>query len=88
MKKVFASIAFSSLCAFAQNDDVTSYDDAFFDEPAAVTDAAGTATTNESVKNATSNSSRATEKSTDVTVLEGLSVEDVIKKALLYFAKQ
>ena len=76
MKKVFASIAFSSLCAFAQNDDVTSYDDAFFDEPAAVTDAAGTATTNESVKNATSNSSRATEKSTDVTVLEGLSVED------------
>ena len=76
MKKVFASIVFSSLCAFAQNDDVTSYDDAFFDEPAAVTDAAGAATSNESIKNATSNSSRATEKSTDVTVLEGLSVED------------
>ena len=76
MKKVLASIAFSSFCAFAQNDDVTSYDDAFFDEPAAVTDAASAATSNESIKNAASNSSRTTEKSSDVTVLEGLSVED------------
>ena len=38
MKKVLASIALSSICTFAQNEEVTSYDDAFFDEPAPVAD--------------------------------------------------
>ena len=76
MKKVLVSIALSSLCSFAQNEEVTSYDDAFFDEPAAVTGAEETATSNGSTAKVDSNTSRVTEKSSDVTVLEGLSVED------------
>ncbi len=66
MNKVLASVALSSLCAFAQTEEVTSYDDSFFDEPAAVNeDPAPTASNSESVA-----------KPSDVTVLDGLSVED------------
>ena len=75
MKKVFASIALSSICVFAQNEEVTSYDDAFFDEPAAITDAASAAPSNESAVSTSPNSERSA-KPSDVTVLEGLSVED------------
>ena len=66
MKKVLASIALSSICAFAQNDEVTSYDDAFFDEPAPVAD----------VPTANSAAPVNAAKSSEVTVLDGLSVED------------
>ena len=66
MNKVLASVALSSLCAFAQTEEVTSYDDSFFDEPAAVNEEpAPTASNSESVA-----------KPFDVTVLDGLSVED------------
>ncbi len=66
MNKVLASVALSSLCAFAQTEEVTSYDDSFFDEPAAVNEEpAPTASNSESVA-----------KPSDVTVLDGLSVED------------
>ena len=75
MKKVFASIALSSICVFAQNEEVTSYDDAFFDEPAAITDAASAAPSNESAVSTSPNSKRSA-KPSDVTVLEGLSVVD------------
>ena len=37
-KKIAFSVALCSACVFAQNDEVTSYDDAFFDEPAAVSE--------------------------------------------------
>ena len=66
MKKVLASIALSSVCAFAQNEEVTSYDDAFFDEPAPVAD----------VPTANSAAPVNAAKPSEVTVLDGLSVED------------
>ena len=73
MKKVLASIALSSLCVFAQNDDVTSYDDAFFDEPAAVTNESAPVA---DVPTANSIAPVNAAKSSEVTVLDGLSVED------------
>ena len=70
MKKVFASIALSSICVFAQNEDVTSYDDAFFDEPSATVDVVPATVSNAGEVPVVK------EKPSDVTVLEGLSVED------------
>ncbi|MBQ3780034.1 MAG: hypothetical protein II835_18580, partial [Fibrobacter sp.] len=65
-KKIAFSVALCSACAIAQTDEVTSYDDAFFDEPAAVSETpAPTAVKSES-----------SAKPSDVTVLDGLSVED------------
>ena len=65
-KKIAFSVALCSACAFAQNDEVTSYDDAFFDEPAAVNETpAPTAAKTEGAA-----------KPSDITVLDGLSVED------------
>jgi outer membrane cobalamin receptor len=66
MKKICISIALSSICAFAQNDEVTSYDDAFFDEPAPVAD----------VPTANSAAPVNAAKPSEVTVLDALSVED------------
>lgn len=65
-KKIAFSVALCSACAIAQTDEVTSYDDAFFDEPATVSETpAPTAAKTESAA-----------KSSDITVLDGLSVED------------
>ena len=73
-KKIAFSFALCSACAFAQTDEVTSYDDAFFDEPATVSEVpASTAPNSESVSET---SSRNSTKSSDITVLDGLSVED------------
>ncbi len=66
MNKVLASVALSSICAFAQTEDVTSYDDSFFDEPTAVNEEPASIAPN----------SESGAKSSDVTVLDGLSVED------------
>ena len=74
MKKICVFAAFSSLCVFAQTEDVTSFDDAFFDEPAAAT--AESAASEVPAANAASNESANGAKSSDITVLEGLSVED------------
>ena len=73
MKKVLASIALSSICAFAQNEEVTSYDDAFFDEPTAVTNEPAPVA---DVPVANSAAPVNAAKSSEVTVLDGLSVED------------
>jgi outer membrane receptor protein involved in Fe transport len=73
MKKICFSIALSSLCVFAQTDEVTSYDDAFFDEPATVEDEPAAKT---DAAASTERKSVVKEKNTDVTVLDGLSVED------------
>ena len=73
MKKVLASIALSSICAFAQNEEVTSYDDAFFDEPTAVSDEPAPVA---DVPVANSAAPVNAAKSSEVTVLDGLSVED------------
>jgi len=62
-KKITFSVALCSACVFAQTDEVTSYDDAFFDEPATVADEPAAVGEKPS-------------KSSDVTVLDGLSVED------------
>ena len=73
-KKIAFSIALCSACAIAQTDEVTSYDDAFFDEPATVSEVpASTAPNSESIS---ATSSRSSAKSSDITVLDGLSVED------------
>ena len=65
-KKIAFSVALCSACAVAQTDEVTSYDDAFFDEPAAVSENPAPAASN----------SKSTAKPSDITVLDGLSVED------------
>lgn len=62
-KKIAFSVALCSACVFAQNDEVTSYDDAFFDEPATVADEPAAIGEKPS-------------KPSDVTILDGLSVED------------
>lgn len=72
-KKIAFSVALCSACVFAQTDEVTSYDDAFFDEPATVADEP--ATTIEDPASTASNSEHVA-KSSDITVLDGLSVED------------
>ena len=65
-KKIAFSVALCSACVIAQTDEVTSYDDAFFDEPATVSETpAPTAVKSESAA-----------KPSDITVLDGLSVED------------
>lgn len=72
-KKIAFSVALCSACVFAQTDEVTNYDDAFFDEPATVADEP--ATTIEEPASTASNSEHVA-KSSDITVLDGLSVED------------
>ena len=73
-KKIVFSVALCSACAVAQTDEVTSYDDAFFDESATVSEEpAPTAPNSERVSET---SLRNSAKSSDITVLDGLSVED------------
>lgn len=76
-KKIAFSIALCSACAIAQTDEVTSYDDAFFDEPAAVSEeSASTAPTAAKTEGAAETPSKNSSKPSDVTILDGLSVED------------
>jgi len=76
-KKIVFSIALCSACAIAQTDEVTSYDDAFFDEPATVSEKpASTAPTATDSESFSETSLRKSTKSSDITVLDGLSVED------------
>ena len=73
-KKIAFSFALCSACAIAQTDEVTSYDDAFFDESATVSEEpAPTAPNSERISET---SLRNSAKSSDITVLDGLSVED------------
>lgn len=73
-KKIAFSVALCSACAFAQPEEVTSYDDAFFDESAAVSESPAPTATNS--ENVAETPSRNSSKSSDITVLDGLSVED------------
>ncbi len=73
-KKIAFSVALCSACVFAQNDEVTSYDDAFFDEPATVSETP--APTAAKTEGAAETPSKNSSKPSDVTVLDGLSVED------------
>ena len=73
-KKIAFSVALCSACVFAQNDEVTSYDDAFFDEPATVSETP--APTAAKTEGAAETPSKNSSKSSDVTILDGLSVED------------
>ena len=73
-KKIAFSVALCSACAIAQTDEVTSYDDAFFDEPAAVSETP--APTAAKTEGAAETPSKNSSKSSDVTILDGLSVED------------
>ncbi|SHK48172.1 TonB-dependent receptor [Fibrobacter sp. UWB12] len=73
-KKIAFSVALCSACVFAQTDEVTSYDDAFFDESAAVSESPAPTATNS--ENVAETPSRNSSKSSDITVLDGLSVED------------
>ena len=76
-KKIAFSIALCSACAIAQTDEVTSYDDAFFDEPVTVSeDAASTAPMAMDSESFSETSLHKSAKSSDITVLDGLSVED------------
>ena len=73
-KKNAFSVALCSACAIAQTDEVTSYDDAFFDEPAAINEeSAPTAVKSEIAAETPSKNSA---KPSDITILDGLSVED------------
>ena len=65
-KKIAFSVALCFACAVAQTEEVTSYDDSFFDEPAAVNEESAP----------TASNSKSTAKPSDITVLDGLSVED------------
>lgn len=73
-KKIAFSVMLCSACVFAQTDEVTSYDDSFFDEPAVVGELPAPTATNS--ENVAETPSRNSSKSSDVTVLDGLSVED------------